>query len=281
MDPSLKSAYGSYEVPEIINFLLELNKKYISKNFDMSLIGFRIIDSYNPYSITPPDLIPFADTGGNGIHFGFLTDFGSVNSLKFAPIVCVTPTDDPPIRLIARNITDFLDLVVSVPHVEILESWWSCKNEEEKLQEQFLFDSEYPQWIKQFRDEIFEYLKSEFGAKPRNVLPYLKETLRIREKECALTTLDGLGVRGCRGNVLSERYQFNDKRIEDGDELARMRAYISNTASMEAKLAFIRDANYWYVIERDHPTPVSNFLREIIISLDLKDEVKRMFDIHV
>ncbi len=45
------------------------------------MIGFRPSLQDDSYSITPPDLIPFANTGGDGIHFGFLTDFGSVSTL--------------------------------------------------------------------------------------------------------------------------------------------------------------------------------------------------------
>jgi hypothetical protein len=56
------------------------------------------------YFITPPDLITFISTGGDGIHFGFLTDFGQVEDLEEAYIVCVSPTNDPPLKIVARNL---------------------------------------------------------------------------------------------------------------------------------------------------------------------------------
>lgn len=58
-----------------------------------------------------------------------------------------------------------------------------------------------------------------------------------------------------------------------------MRTYLSNASSTAAKLAFIRDANYWYVLDRDQPSPVSKLLRETMLSLDLQDEAARLFDI--
>ncbi|MEJ9217993.1 hypothetical protein P4H46_07355 [Paenibacillus glucanolyticus] len=277
MGSSLRQAYGSYPIPPVIHRLLELSQEYTAKGFDMSWIGFRMTGSYAPYSITPPDLIPFAETGGGGIHFGFLTDFGKVKNLESAAIVCVTPTNDPPIRLIARNMAEFLDLVVSVPHAEHLESWWACTDEEMKRQEEAQFEAESPVPITQTRKEIFERLRSEFGAKPRAVLPYLREVLRERESSCSLLTLDGLGVMG--EDAPSERFDFDASRAETKRELSRMRTYLSNASSTAAKLAFIRDANYWYVLDRDQPSPVSKLLRETMLSLDLQDEAARLFDI--
>lgn len=277
MSYSLKQAYGSYQVPPVIHRLLDLSHDYTKKGIDMSLIGFRITGSYSPYSITPPDLIPFAETGGDGIHFGFLTDFGKVQNLESAPIVCVTPSNDPPIRLIARNIGEFLDLVVSVPHAEHLESWWACTTEEQQMQEDSSFDAETPVEIAKIRNEIFASLRSKFGTKPRAVLPYMREVLRERESNCSLLTLDRLGVMG--GNVPWERYDFDASRAENEAELSRMRIYLSNASSTEAKLAFIRDANYWYVLDRDQPSPVSGLLRDTMLALDLRDEAARMFDI--
>ena len=42
--------------------------------------------------------------------------------------MCVSPTNDPPIRLLARNIQEFLNLASSVPHIEMLENFWPWKN---------------------------------------------------------------------------------------------------------------------------------------------------------
>ena len=277
MQPSLKAAYGACKIPDIIHRLTVLNNDFIRHGLDMGFIGFRLLDDYEPHFITPPDLIPFADTGGDGIHFGFLTDFGAVHRLEDAPVVCVTPTNDPPIRLIARNIVDFLDLMVSVPYTENLEAWWSCEQEEEQRKADGVFESGFPEEVRQQRAEIYGRLKTELGAKPRPILPYIRETLRLRKQQISISTLDGLGVTGA--DAAEERYAFDNRRSEDETELDRMRTYLSAVSSREARLAFIRDVMYWYVIDRNAPSPVSFLLKEIMVSLGLKDEAARMFDI--
>lgn len=108
MDNSIRKIYGSYEIPDEIYKLYELEKELNDIDLSLDMIGFRPSIHDDSYSITPPDLIPFANTGGDGIHFGFLTDFGSVPALTEAPIVCVSPTNDPPIRYMANNIKEFL-----------------------------------------------------------------------------------------------------------------------------------------------------------------------------
>ena len=120
MDDTLKSVYSSYEVPKEIHLLHALEEKLNKEGLSLDIIGFQPVTDLFIYHITPPDLIPFAHTGGAGIHFGFLTDFSEVRDLYDAPIVCVSPTNDPPIRYMARNITEFLNLVASVPHAEML-----------------------------------------------------------------------------------------------------------------------------------------------------------------
>ena len=63
------------------------------------------------YSICSIDAIPFASTGNNGIHFAFLTDFGRNKNLNQAQIICVAPTYDPPVNIIAENLYEFLSLL--------------------------------------------------------------------------------------------------------------------------------------------------------------------------
>ena len=61
---------------EMIFKLIELEERLNKKEHSLDPIGFMPITQHFSYWITPPDVIPFAHTGGNGIHFGFLTDFG-------------------------------------------------------------------------------------------------------------------------------------------------------------------------------------------------------------
>lgn len=121
--------YGKYDVLETINRLFQLQKELDAEGLTLGLIGLRITDDTFSYYITPPDLIPFASTGGDGIHFGFLTDFGAVKDLENAPIVCVTPTNDPRIRYLSRDIREFLRMVITLPDAENLEYYWPWREE--------------------------------------------------------------------------------------------------------------------------------------------------------
>ena len=110
-----KIELGKYKIPTIIQKI----KNYISTNNLYDFFGFRLTFDFR-YNITPLDIVHFAYTGGNGIHFGFLTDFGLVNSLDDAPIVIIAPTYDPPIRLVAKNLLDFLTYFPTIYDAEDL-----------------------------------------------------------------------------------------------------------------------------------------------------------------
>ena len=125
MKEAINEAYGTYEVPKEINQLIQLENDLQKEGLSLARIGLIPVNQFESLICNyPPDVIFFAETGGGGIHFGLLTDFTSVSNLKQTPIVCITPTNYPPIRLVARNIQEFLNLASSVPYVEMLESLW-------------------------------------------------------------------------------------------------------------------------------------------------------------
>jgi len=88
-------------------------------------IGFRIDYDY-PWHTTPIDVIPFAATGGDACHFGFITDFGKTLDLDKAPIVFCSPTDYDEQRpqygniLFAKNFIDFLSIMTQITYAEII-----------------------------------------------------------------------------------------------------------------------------------------------------------------
>ncbi|MEK3973538.1 hypothetical protein [Psychrobacillus sp. FSL K6-1267] len=81
MSDDLKVAYGNYLIPKEILQLIQLERNLTKENLSIDMIGFRPVTEPSPYSITPPDLILFAESGGGGIHFGFLTDFHKTTDL--------------------------------------------------------------------------------------------------------------------------------------------------------------------------------------------------------
>ena len=276
IDKSLKMAYGSYNMPDEIKDLQKLEEQLASEDLSLEMIGLRLAYTYNRYSITPPDLIPFADTGGDGVHFGVLTDFGQAETLEAAPIVCVTPTNDPPIRLIARNIADFLDLVSSVPHAEFLEEWWGRRDEAGIAAASEAFCRDAPYERKAERERVQARFQNAFGTRKRNVPTYIHEVLTEREQKIALPTLDGLGVTGASGNF--QRFEFSSANGGEEREQQRMRSFLAN-ACREEKLAFVRDANYRYILTPDYDADVAELVREVLLAMGLTDEAARMFDL--
>ncbi|MDF2964193.1 MAG: hypothetical protein K0S39_5928 [Paenibacillus sp.] len=259
IDSTLKEAYGSYVIPEVIKGLIRLEEGLVKDGLTLAIIGVRPVLDYSPYSITPLDLIPFADTGGDGIHFGFLTEFGQIKSLEEAPVVCVSPTNDPPIRLIARNIREFLDLASSVPYVEDLERWWSCRNETAMLAEGQQWEDEAPVEMRAKRQEVYRRFRNAFSTRQQNVHSYIKEVLQERESRIALATLDGLGViNPTSENVTWQRYE---------------------SAHWVEKLAFLRDIHYRCMSDLEYNDTLRGLLIDLLESMALKDEMKRMLEI--
>ena len=173
-----------------------MRRSLIRKSDSLDPIGFMPITQHFSYWITPPDVIPFAHTGGNGIHFGFLTDFGKVENLNEAPIVCVSPSDDPPIRYLARNIQEFFNLASSVPHVEMLESFWPCENTSsmDAIKNEFHSYSDV-EWDNK-RNRLMSYLQESFKTEPLNLQQYVQEVLEERKEKITIPTFDGLGIVG-------------------------------------------------------------------------------------
>lgn len=101
--------FGKYDVPPTLQTLISLQNVlgddeqfYLCLNFYLSLEDFR-------YYNTPSDVVVFGNLGIDGIHYGFLSDYGSVPNLEEAPIVCVMPMDfERPTRIVAKNLREFL-----------------------------------------------------------------------------------------------------------------------------------------------------------------------------
>ncbi|NOU89661.1 hypothetical protein GC102_28510 [Paenibacillus sp. LMG 31460] len=114
-----------YDLPETLSRLFviddELYNNYGSKLVDYLGIYLDFIDDFG-YECTPQDAIVFARTGADGDHFAFLTKQDTVFTLEEAPIVFIQPMDfDNPIKLVAKNIKDFLSLFITLKELYVLE----------------------------------------------------------------------------------------------------------------------------------------------------------------
>ncbi|HSO57164.1 MAG TPA: hypothetical protein VLQ66_02905 [Paenisporosarcina sp.] len=276
MNGAVNESYGTYEVPKEIFQLIELEKELQKERLSLARIGLIPVEQFDSYAITPPDVIVFAETGGGGIHFGFLTDFSSVSNLNEAPIVCVTPTNYPPIRLVARNIQEFLNLASSVPYVEMLESLWAIIDSE-RVTELFRdFEKDSSSKGQKERETIFSRFRKTLGTQPMEVLPYLSAVKKERSASIGMQSLDELGVVLNNSEVTSwQSFTFSQDHSCDEEEIGRMRLFLSQANEVE-KLAFVRDANYWYVVSSGYDEAVWELLIELLTSMNLHDAAERI-----
>lgn len=275
IEKDLMPLYGHYEIPKEIMELHQLEEQLQKDGLSFELIGFQPLRELYTYSMTPPDSIPFAHTGGAGIHFAFLTDFGQVNSLQEAPIICVSPTNDPPIRYVARNLREFLQLVVAVLHAEMLEQFWGYKDEAmmNREIEEFLHDSP-ADWTKN-RQAVHARFKEAFDLQPLSFLSYVQDVLQERAQSIAVDTFDGLGIKGARTTSPLKRYEFGEHFTVNNEELERMRQFLERASRME-KQAFIRDANYRFVVVPAEEKGLFELMLSILKELGLESEVASM-----
>lgn len=267
----LQELYGSYEIPTEIKKLFNLEDSLEKIKLPLDMIGFRTIREAYQYTITPLDVIPFADTGGDGIHFGFLTEFGQVKDLEEAPIVCVSPTNDPPIRLMARNINEFFNLATSVPYVEMLEAF-SFYDKNQILQEIKEDEKELGKRGLAKRKKIREKLKQTFQTTEIDIDSYFKEVRDERNIKKAMDTLDGLGI---IGNKEEKARSFSFQHPLNEEQINQMKQFLAEANKIE-KLAFLRDANYSYVVAPDFDEPILPLFKELLTELHLLDEIKRL-----
>lgn len=272
MENNLKGVYGSYSIPKEVSQLIQFEEGLQKDGLSLATIGLIPIVEPFFYAVTPPDLIPFAHTGGNGIHFGFLTDFNEVSDLMEAPIVCVSPTNDPRIRYVARNFKEFMNLAVSVPYVEMLEQFWAIQDENQ-MNEIIRECASYLSVTSQRkRKHIFKRLQQAFEAERVDVLNYIQKVREERANIMSIPTLDGLGIVG-QNNGRS--YSFANDRSTDEEEIEKMQSYL-NVASIEEKLAFVRDANYSYILAPNYDVTVAKLIINLLQSLELKDDATRV-----
>lgn len=184
----------------------------------------------------------------DGIHYAFLTDFGTVSDLEEAPIVCVSPTDvGNCVRLVASNIKDFFCLKF-YGHERLLMSDFTTKEEYVKscLREQNEPEvSEYfdhGKWENQ-RDAAREAAIKTFGFEPiADPFDYIQQLRAIRQIQIVLPTADRLGVMAVTTSALKQRYiphpwHIQEIPYEDTDEI---RDFVDG-AEVETLLSFVRD----------------------------------------
>lgn len=249
--------FGKYHVPPTLQKLIDLHEElddaeqfYRGLHFYLALGGFR-------YFNTPCDVIVFGNIGMDGIHYGFLTDFGFVPDLEMAPIVCISPMDfDRPTRIVAKNLREFL----SINLTDEALFYNDFENEKSYL-------AAKQKWAEEAANSPYQPSENDID----NPYLYVRNVDLERQKSVTVRTLDGLGVTA----PLSEGEKHIPFPIQKRAEpdLKLLKEYL-NSAPVASRLALIRDIQLYYVLEEQQE------LRDIVLEsmnkMGLSDEARRL-----
>lgn len=183
--------------------------------------------------------------------------FGRITDLTEAPIVCVSPTDDPPLRIIARSLEDFFRLVMTIGSAGELgnlvsvrtprqwERYWADLARERHDEET---DPKHRTFF-QHRRTVLHRLRTALGLEPiPDVMRYLSDLESERQAAGCIPTIDGLGVVPIEGK--DERSAFDyvfpfAGSSRDHVPLDDIHAYLA-AAPPAHRCAFVRDAIFWW-----------------------------------
>ncbi len=249
------------------------------------------------YYVTPCDVITFASNGSDGIHFGFLTDFGTVTDLEEAYVVYVSPMDfGSAVFLAARNLKEFMNLLFTMKDTMEIANFLSIEmmdeseknveyEEDEEDEEDEYEEDEYEEEdedieiyddeeLIQEREYVLGKLKESLNCSViEDVNSYYKNLFDERKKQIAIHTKDRIGVIPMSNQpIIAEKYEVEkDMYIEIKD----LQAYFRK-APIENKLAFVRDAQCLGIIldERDVREFIVTDLRQLGFKLEA-DLLKR------
>lgn len=266
--------FGKYDVPPTLQTLIDLEKElgerehfYNGLHFYLSLTDFR-------YFNTPSDVIVFGNIGVDGIHYGFLTDYGSVSELTEAPIVCVCPMDfDQPTRIIAKNLREFLrinctDDLLFYNNFANEDSYLAFKEEQDVNNALHPLSELQRSNQKQIKNFLEENIEMPIIDNPYRYI----QTIRLqRQKMVSIKTQDGLGVLAPFFAHESHIPFEIHKDIEL--DLAALKVYFS-TASIPSQYAIFRDIQLHYVL-LDEPL-LKEIIVESMLNIGLIEEAKRI-----
>ncbi|MCI3919177.1 hypothetical protein MO973_02885 [Paenibacillus sp. TRM 82003] len=272
----MRTNFGKYVVPPTLQKLIDIQKDmgdtghfYLGFDFFLSLEDFR-------YFNTPADVVVFGNIGVDGVHYGFLTDFGSVSDLEEATVVCVSPMDfDRPTRIVAKNLREFLR--VNLTDSELFYNTFESEEDYLNARKQWVEENANSPYQpteedKRIRKEMHGWLIVNISLPIiKNSYHYVQDVERERVKTITIPTQDGLGVRTplLEGE---EHVAFLVEKYTDPD-LNSLREYL-RSAPTASKHALFRDIQLNYVLQEQ--IELRNAVIEEMSNLGLVDEVKRL-----
>lgn len=264
--------YGIYQVPEtlkkVISLQEKLNDEGVLKYGDLLGLYFGLESLESRYLNTPLDVISFARPGADGIHYGFLTDFGLVDDLENAYIVRVSPMDfDYPVKIVARNIHDFLR-ILGYSSIELMDT---STNESEYKRLEKLYPEYFNIQLETDDPERRAFIDAFQIIPIDNIYGYYQRLKDERESETVLSTPDGIGVvnhQNKMGNHQTIELELQQTiNVEEVEQFFRQATDVS-------KLAFLRDAQSKGLIYDNEE--LKRFLKKQLIMMKLKDEAVRI-----
>ncbi|MEK4439009.1 hypothetical protein [Paenibacillus sp. FSL K6-2862] len=193
---------SEYKKPKLLQQLMEWERSFaheVEYLEEPSGLFLGLDYSQDGYFCTPVDSIPFARTGGDGIHFALLTDFGGVKDLEEAVVIRVSPMDTERVRIIANNINDFFALHF---YNESL-AWNEFQSEDQyldHLKEEQTMDRnsewfDYDRW-KFEKGKVLNEVKNKFNILPiEQPFSYIKNLRFERSFQVSVNTLDSIGIK--------------------------------------------------------------------------------------
>lgn len=265
-----QSNYGQYEVPakllDLITLTGRLKEQGLILYGDLLGIYFSLEPVEMRYLNTPVDVIPFGRTGADGIHFGFLTDFGQVETLDDAYIVRVEPMNfDDPVKIVARNLTDFISIMCQYVFALELLDVSSNVMAITKYLDSTNFVSEQNEMLAICREKL----------KPvciESLVDYYVQLRKSRAASVVVQTDDGIGVIKTGQNEIEQQEMFTLKRNMQPDVTAVQHYF--KKVPLEYKLAFVRDAQSYGILYEE--LLLKKWIAEELHRLGFHDEGVRL-----
>ena len=201
------------------------------------------------------DSIPFARTGGDGIHYALLTDFGLVKNLEEAPVIRISPMDSEKVQLVARNLNDFFSLhffdELIVLNEYSSEEAYLDSVRKEKAQDLNSKWFDYDRW-KREKEKVLNNIQEKFNISPiprpvqyqqdirlersSRITTLTEDSLGIvhlppripHEKEAFLASIRNLQHTACRDKIIVERHANELRKMEMTHEAESLLARLLN-----------------------------------------------------
>lgn len=244
------------------------------------------VDDLTGHGLAPPDFLPFVSTLVDSVHFGLLTDFGQVDSLDEADVLCVGAVGEPQLQVVARNLREFLSLYAAVGRLSALDGIDLDRTTHDQVICEWIVDDE----DERQRVAVARTLRERFDVEPcHDLVATLRAARLAREEKIALPTFLGSPLTSLHGGPgvvappawtvpsgrVPARYDF---RAPGARDLVRMDSFLSSCEPIE-RLAFVRDAQGQCVFHPGHHDEVARLCAATLADLGFATESARLLEL--